>query len=382
MKVLHICNDFCGSKVHANLYAELDKQGIQQTVYTYYRDASLAGKNSFEGEATEFVYRPILSTYHRILYHKKIRDVYNDLERQLAASLQTYDLAHATTLFSDGAVALRLYKKYGVPYIVTVRNTDINEFLGYAPHTWEMGRKVLRGARKIVFISKAPMEKFCRHMAIKGLLSEISHKFVIQPNGIEDYWLDRVCVDEKNLSHNIIYVGKFDLNKNVVRLIKAVLCLRNNYPDIHLHIVGGDGLEQKKVLKLVDGNKECLTYHGKIFDKDKLAQLFRQCSIFAMPSIFETFGLVYIEALSQGLSVLYTKDQGIDGLLDERVGEKVNALSTQSIADGLLKMLVNRNNYFSHEVVDFEQFRWSLIAKRYMSLYESVLFGSNESYSK
>ena len=382
MKVLHICNDFCGSKVHANLYAELDKQGIQQTVYTYYRDASLAGKNSFEGEATEFVYRPILSTYHRILYHKKIRDVYNDLERQLAASLQTYDLAHATTLFSDGAVALRLYKKYGVPYIVTVRNTDINEFLGYAPHTWEMGRKVLRGARKIVFISKAPMEKFCRHMAIKGLLSEISHKFVIQPNGIEDYWLDRVCVDEKNLSHNIIYVGKFDLNKNVVRLIKAVLCLRNNYPDIHLHIVGGDGLEQKKVLKLVDGNKECLTYHGKIFDKDKLAQLFRQCSIFAMPSIFETFGLVYIEALSQGLSVLYTKDQGIDGLLDERVGEKVNALSTQSIADGLLKMLVNRNNYFSHEVVDFEQFRWSLIAKMYMSLYESVLFGSNESYSK
>lgn len=382
MKVLHICNDFCGSKVHANLYAELDKQGIQQTVYTYYRDASLAGKNSFEGEATEFVYRPILSTYHRILYHKKIRDVYNDLERQLAASLQTYDLAHATTLFSDGALAFRLYRDYGIPYIVTVRNTDINEFLGYAPHTWPLGVKILLCARKIVFISKAPMEKFCRHMAIKGLLSEISYKFVIQPNGIEDYWLDRVCVDGKNLSHNIIYVGKFDLNKNVVRLIKAVLCLRNNYPDIHLHIVGGDGLEQNKVLKLVDGNKECLTYHGKIFDKDKLAQLFRQCSIFAMPSIFETFGLVYIEALSQGLSVLYTKDQGIDGLLDERVGEKVNALSTQSIADGLLKMLVNRNNYFSHEVVDFEQFRWSLIAKRYMSLYESVLFGSNESYSK
>lgn len=381
MRVLHICNDYCGSKVHANLYGQLADLGVDQTIYAYFRDADQIGKNNLEQSNTHVIYRSILKLWHRAFYHLKLRDVARDLIHCLN-DMEEYDIVHATTLFSDGPMALHLHRKYGLPYVVTVRNTDINQFLGYAPHTWEMGRKVLRGARKIVFISKAPMEKFCRHMAIKGLLSEISHKFVIQPNGIEDYWLDRVCVDEKNLSHNIIYVGKFDLNKNVVRLIKAVLCLRNNYPDIHLHIVGGDGLEQKKVLKLVDGNKECLTYHGKIFDKDKLAQLFRQCSIFAMPSIFETFGLVYIEALSQGLSVLYTKDQGIDGLLDERVGEKVNALSTQSIADGLLKMLVNRNNYFSHEVVDFEQFRWSLIAKRYMSLYESVLFGSNESYSK
>lgn len=135
MRILHICNDFCGSKVHANLYAELDKQGVQQTVYTYFLDASLSGKNNFEGMATVFVHRPILSKRHRILYHKKIRDVYTDLKMQLSAALNTYDLAHATTLFSDGAVALRLYKEYGVPYIVTVRNTDINEFLGYAPHT-------------------------------------------------------------------------------------------------------------------------------------------------------------------------------------------------------------------------------------------------------
>lgn len=152
-----------------------------------------------------------------------------------------------------------------------------------------------------------------------------------------------------------------------------MLKLKDQIPDIHLHLVGGDGWRENDVLKLVDQNKSILTYHGKIFDKEKLKALYRECSIFAMPSIHETFGLVYIEALSQGLSVLYTKNQGIDGLLDERIGEKVNAHSTNSITEGLMRLLINRGNYLSHEVVNFDQFKWPQIADRYKNLYEDVL---------
>lgn len=241
MNILHICNDYCGSKVHANLYSELDKQGVQQTVYAYYRDPSLEGKNKFEVQNTCFVYRPILSTHHRVLYHKKICDVYADLKSQLAQEIPSYDLIHATTLFSDGAVARRAYKEYGTPYIVTVRNTDINEFLGYAPHTWLTGLKVLMDARKIVFISKALKEKFCRHPLVRTILKEIEDRFVIQPNGIDAYWLEHVKTAPAEKNHNVIYVGRFDYNKNVMKLCKSILEMRNTCPDIQLHLVGGDG---------------------------------------------------------------------------------------------------------------------------------------------
>lgn len=371
MKILQICNDYCGSKVHGNLYRELDVLGIQQTMYTCCRAVDEDGKNCFIGQNINFIYSRILTTKHRFLYHLKIRTSYRGLLESVKP--QDYDLTHAVTLFTDGAVSYRLYKDYGIPYVVTVRNTDINEFLVVAPHTWPLALKVLRNARKIIFISKAPQEKFCRHFVIKRILSEIQDKFIIQPNGIDDYWLSNVYKGEKNLSHNLIYVGRFDVNKNVVRLIEAVLKLKVQIPDIHLHLVGGDGWREKNVLDLVDKNSTCMTYHGKIFDKDKLRSLYRECSIFAMPSIHETFGLVYIEALSQGLSVLYTKNQGIDGLLDERVGEKVNALSTISIVEGLKKMLEGREAYLSHEVLDFEKFRWKSIAKRYVYIYEEVL---------
>lgn len=371
MKVLHICNDFCGSKVHSNLYRNLDEIGVSQTVFTCYRGGYPEGTNQFEAERTDFVYRPVLSTKHRFFFHAKIRKVYGELMGSI--SPKDYDLVHAVTMFTDGVVAYRMYKDYGTPYVVSVRNTDINEFLAVAPHTWNMGMKVLQNARKIIFISKAPKEKFCRHFLIKRILPEIESKIVIQPNGIDDYWLDHINGSEPNLNHDIIYVGKFDLNKNVVRLIDAVLALRSEYKDIRLHLVGGGGSNESKVKRLVEENSDCLTYHGKIYDKQVLAGLYRQCSVFAMPSIHETFGLVYVEAMSQNLPVLYTRNQGIDGLFDEHVGEAVTALSTESIKKGLRKMLVNRAWYDFKDKVDFETFRWSGIAKTYQKIYKEVV---------
>lgn len=369
MKILHICNYYCGSKVHANLYKELDRLGVNQTIFVCNRDRDEECRNKFDAPHTDFVYKPVLQTMHRFLYFQKVGTIYKCL--QASVDPKVYDMSHAVTLFADGAVAYKFYKDYGVPYVVTVRNTDINEFLAVAPHTWYLATKVLRNARKIIFISKAPMEKFCRHFIIKQLLPEIQSKFVIQPNGVDNFWLDHVWNGERNNSHNLIYVGKFDVNKNVVRLIEAVLKVREKYPDIHLHLVGGDGWREKDVLKLVSDNPSTITYHGKIFDKEKLMNLYRECSIFAMPSIHETFGLVYIEAISQGLAVVYTKDQGIDGLLDESVGEKVNAMSTSSISDAIKRILDNRNAYKSNEVVTFEDFRWSLIAERYIEIYNN-----------
>ena len=45
MRILHICNDYCGSKVHANLYRRLDELGVEQTVYAYYRGGDVRENN-------------------------------------------------------------------------------------------------------------------------------------------------------------------------------------------------------------------------------------------------------------------------------------------------------------------------------------------------
>ena len=366
MKILHLCNDFSWTKVHSCLYKALDDLGIKQTVFTCVRDSNLKGRNSFEAKGTNFVYNKAWRPYYRFLYHLKIRNIYRELRKEI--DLCSYDCVHAVTLFSDGALAYQVKKEYGKPYIVSVRNTDVNTFLGYAPHTWLLGRKILLHASKIVFISVALKKKFCKHNAIRGLLPQIEDKIVIQPNGIDDYWLD--CVQkEKKLEQKVLYVGRFDSNKNVLRLIKAVVALQKQFPKIELNLVGGYGNQEKKVKACVQKHPQLIHYHGEIHDNNVLKKIYNSSAIFAMPSIFETFGLVYIEALTQNLKLLYTRGQGIDGLFKEKIGESVNPLSVKDIRHGLAKLLAFPNAYDGNRDINFELFRWRVIADVYKKMY-------------
>lgn len=92
-----------------------------------------------------------------------------------------------------------------------------------------------------------------------------------------------------------------------------------------------------------------------------------------MPSHHETFGLVYIEALTQHLAIVFTRGQGVDGMLDSRVGEAVKASSKADIKRAIDKIFRHRSNYLAAEVVDFGQFRWDTIASRYIEMYSSTL---------
>ena len=65
MKILHISNDFCLTKVHSMLYQEPDRMGVEQTVFNPVRDAALMGRNSFEGEHTTIIYAHVVKPWHK-----------------------------------------------------------------------------------------------------------------------------------------------------------------------------------------------------------------------------------------------------------------------------------------------------------------------------
>ena len=124
---------------------------------------------------------------------------------------------------------------------------------------------------------------------------------------------------------------------------------------------------------MLNTHTDTITYHGQIFDKTKLQEIYKANSIFAMPSIHETFGLVYVEALSQGLSVLYTKNEGIDGLFTEPIGEVVMPTSTESIREALRKLLTHPEDYQTLPEERFQTFQWTSIAQTYQNIYRQII---------
>lgn len=378
MRVLHICNGFVGSKVHTNLFRKLDEKGVKQTIFTCVYNRAEVGRNQFPATNTSFVYANILRQYYRPFYHLKKWITTRSLINKIDA--KSYDCVHATTLFTDGAQAYELFKRFGIPYVVALRNTDVNFFLVKAPYTWSLGKKILRNASKIVFISKALMESFSRNPVIAPIVGEIEEKFLLCPNGIDDYWLQNISRVPKK-GHHLLYVGDFSANKNVLRVIRAVNILGNKpeFSDIHLSLVGGGNSKNaikrnddgNDIDKAIEGSNGRIEFLGKIYDKEKLRRVYSACDLFVMPSIHETFGLVYVEALSQNLPVIYTRGQGIDGLFSASVGESADALSVESIVEAI-QMVLSAPEKYSNESVPFSCFDWDKIADKYIAVYSSL----------
>ena len=375
MKILHISNGFADSKVHSNLTRALDELGVEQTVYCPVREERLLGKNQFEGKHIEFVYSFCIKSWYKYVYHFKRWMLYRDMKRKV--DLRQFDVIQAPTFFSDGGLALKAHKKYGIPYIVAVRNTDINFYIRKLKHTHKIGREIALNASMIIFISKGEMKEFIESKFAKPIYDKIKDKLVFQPNGIENYWHQHIIHDQHG-GHDILYVGDFSPNKNITRLAEAVMQVRleKGYEDARLIIVGGEkfGKSRKNdenIRQLIKSHKDSIIALGEIYDKDKLAEVMKSNALFAMPSIHETFGLVYIEALSQNLPVFYSKGQGIDGIFEDSVGIAVNALSVVDIKNAILKILKNRE-YYSNNNVDFKLFEWAEIGKKYLKVFEKV----------
>ena len=376
MNILHISNGFANSKVHSNLTAALDKMGVEQTVYCPVREEQLLGRNQFEGKHIHFVYSLCIKSWYKYVYHIKKWMLYRDLRKRI--DLNSFDIVHAGTLFSDGGLALMVYKRYGIPYIVAVRNTDINFYIRKLVHTHKVGREILLNASKIVFISKSEMNEFLDSHFVDPIIDKIKSKILVQPNGIDDYWIEHIS-NEKRIGQNVLYIGDYSANKNVIRLIEAVKKLRKEegFENVCLKIVGGEKIgnvwnNDDITKKVINDNSDFVEPLGKIYDKDKLSEVMHSCALFAMPSILETFGLVYLEALSQNLPVIYTKGQGIDGMFDNSVGIAVDALSVDDISRAIREMMLHPDHYTNRNI-DFGEFRWDEIAKRYKSMYDIYL---------
>ena len=372
LRILHISNDFLWTRVHRNLYTQLDRLGVRQDIFTPLRKHSNRNNNQIDftvpGSAVRF--SGVLNNYHRIFFKQKIRKLYRDLETFGVSG--DCDLVHATTLFSDGALAYELFRKYGKPYIVSVRNTDINMFLKYKPHLVFLARRILDNAARLVFISQSNFDNFFQHPLIAMFALRYWNKALVINNGIEQLWLQNRHTVRRACPKRILFIGRFDRNKNAVRLIQAFLALRSTRPELKLSLVGGPGPYEVKVRQLAMRHAESIMYHGPVAPGPELIGICRASDVFAMASHHETFGLVYVEALSQGLPVLFTRGQGIDGTFSEHVGVAVDPASVADIRRGL-EHLIDHYADFDTSQIRFDRFDWEHIAARYLDMYQAIL---------
>ncbi len=253
-------------------------------------------------------------------------------------------LIHAYTLFTDGNCAMELSKKYGIPYVVAVRNTDVNDFFKKFPWLRKRGAEILRCAARVFFLSPVYRDQVFAHYIPEELKPQIEKKTEIVPNGIDDFWLkmppEELLQERLNRLQKkelrVIYAGRIDRNKNIPSTIQALEQMAADGWKVAFTVVGK--VADEKVFEQI--RRSPLLHYVPAQPKEPLRELYRQHDIFVMPSFTETFGLVYAEAMSQGLPVVYSEGQGFDGQFPEgTVGYHADPHSVAQIRDAIEKTI-------------------------------------------
>ena len=88
----------------------------------------------------------------------------------------------------------------------------------------------------------------------------------------------------------------------------------------------------------------------------------------------ETFGLVYAEAMSQGLPIIYTKGQGFDKQFTEGiVGYHAECFNKENAVKAIMKTIENYECISNSCIKNVQKFDWDKIVKVYESIYNTII---------
>lgn len=388
MEILHIANSYGGTEVYGEMFAALDRLGVRQRVFVPLnpRNRGRAGRESavFPTPGSAVHWFGGLGRRHRYFHGAKTAASARAALAWLGDARP--DAIHAHTAFSDGAVAQALARRFGTPYAVAVRNTDVDGY--WAKLFWLRGRflGILRDAARIVFLSPETRRSFLGTRVPARLRGELEDKSLVLPNGIRDLWLRnrRTHGPVPGNPATVVYAGGFFERKGLRETVQAADRLRAEGLAVRVVAVGRGLPFRPADAAYAAEMEEMASSRPWLVLKDHvpaegLMEEFRAADVFAMPSARETFGLVYAEALSQGLPVVWSRGEGFDGWRpDGEAGLSARAKDPADAARAIRGILADYAG-FAERVGRLDlagEFSWDGIARKYFAMYGEITGGA------
>ena len=283
-------------------------------------------------------------------------------------------LIHVHSALIEGNIALSIKKKIGIPYVIHIHGGDVQKYNYYDNIYKKIIYNVYFNSNGIICNSTKAKK------LIKNILGNYEKLINVIPFGIDiNDTKKKFSINRKYYS--IITVCHLRPPKNVNLLIKAVHKLNYKY-NINLIIIG-EGKEKPRLVELVKKLKR----ENKIFflghkNNEYVLNELPKHDLFVLPSIEESFGMVYLEALASGLPSIGTKGEGCEDIAKVT---KAMLLVEKNDLDDLIKkienLIVNRKNIIElglkgiNDVM--KNYNWKDIVNKYENFYLKVLKGIN-----
>jgi len=218
-------------------------------------------------------------------------------------------------------------------------------------------------------------------------------KLVMVPNGVNFAAYAKVEKEDLSQFRNrfalpqekiVLFVGRLVFEKGAHVLVSAVPKVLEKL-DAKFVIVG-NGYMKDQLSDLVRGMgiAHKVMFTGFV-DDETLRKLQKCADVSVVPSLFEPFGIVALEAMAAGSPVVVSDTGGLSEIVNHDVdGVKVYAGNPDSLAWGITRVLTdegfaNRLRTNAHKKVQ-EKYNWDTIAQQTKTVYEVVLSEYSKSF--
>lgn len=244
------------------------------------------------------------------------------------------DLVHAHKFTFEGLAGWHVARHFGVPLFVSLRGEVETKIFRLKPLLRPLLRRVAEDAARRYFVSAWFRDEFHRHVPARpdrdrnlpNIVRNIAPAITPQPPG--DAFVAILALDTWR-------------RKGLRWLLDGLALARAERPGLRLDLIGGgSAAAQRRVAAMIAarGLADAVTMVGPLPNAALLARLPRYRALL-LPSLNETFGMVYVEALFAGVPILFTRGTAIDGYLDGLdVARTVPPRDARAIAAAILHL--------------------------------------------
>jgi glycosyltransferase involved in cell wall biosynthesis len=186
--------------------------------------------------------------------------------------------------------------------------------------------------------------------------------------------------DPRDTQKRLLVVASLVPVKGIPYLLQAVRQLQSKRRDFSLDVVGdGPSREAYEQMTADLGLEGTVTFHG-MKSKPEVAEFMRQCDIFVLPSVWETAGVVLIEAMSSGKPVIAARVGGVPEMIDKRAGLLVPPENVAALTEALDYMLDHYQEYSSEEIARYarERYSYEVVGKTLDDVYRRIIRSGNQ----
>lgn len=282
------------------------------------------------------------------------------------------DIIHAHCCVWAGYAAMKLSEQIGIPYVVTEHATlfqlnrdEISE------KNDKVIRKIFQKAARVICVSGAfakLIESYRPDIDVVGNVVNCD-AFVPRADSEKHRGIRflTVCYMEEEAQ---LYKKGIDI------LIQAWTEVVKKYTDVKL-VIGGGGSAKTKVEQWVEeqGISKYVEFTGAL-DRKQVIQEMQSCDCFVLPSRYETFGVVYIEAMACGKPVIAVANGGPDDFVKPFNGFLIEP-DVKELVQAVYEMIghLTQGNYYQDEKISNyikSKFSYEAIAEQLEAIYNSI----------